>query len=244
MSFLSILKDIFVPTLIVIFCLAAIVFIFVRIPEIFREKEGEPIRHDLKSIQMPLPEDMALILTSDKTTFYPPIPPGCEVFAMITEDGCLIQQKDRREPWPIPLGNLSVVPTGVDGVPFMEERLVLRYSISAREDRYIRTEYRLYVPNLAISPPENRHLAWWSMARGEDSKGPLHSTRKRNPNTREVYFIVKRFDSGKVFLSLYDKAEKTILSENIFVVDSERIYKTCNIGDIVSLHLDNYTLHC
>ncbi|MBR2544095.1 hypothetical protein IKF04_02225 [Candidatus Saccharibacteria bacterium] len=244
MSFLSIPKDIFVPTLIVIFCLAAIVFIFVGIPEIFREKEGEPIRHDLKPIQMPLPEDMALILTSDKTTFYPPIPPECEVFAMITEDGCLIQWKDEREPWPIPLGNLSIIPTGVDGVPFMDERLILRYSISAGGDRYVETKYRLFVPNLAISPPEDRHLAWWFIARGEDSEEPLHSTRKRNPDAREVCFIVKGFDNGKALLSSYDEVEKTILSEGIFVVDSERIYRTCNIGDIVFLRLDNYTLHC
>lgn len=244
MSFLSILKVILIYALIVIFCLAAIVFIFVRIPEIFREKEGEPIRHDLKSIQMPLPEDMALILTSDKTTFYPPIPPGCEVFAMITEDGCLIQWEDEREPWPIPLGNLSVIPTGVDGVPFMDERLISKYSISAGEDRYIRTKYRLFVPTLAISPPEDRHLAWWSMARGEGSEKPLHSTRKRNPDAKEICFIVKDFDNGKALLSLYDKAKKTILGEEIFVVDSKRIYETCNIGDIVSLRLDNYTLHC
>lgn len=240
MSFLSILKVILVSTLIV----AAIIIIFVRIPEIFREKEGEPTRHDLKSIQMPLPENMALILTSDKTTFYPPIPPGCEVFAMITEDGCLIQWKDEREPWPISLRNLSIIPTGVDGVPFMDERPISRYSISAREDRYIRTEYRLYVPNLAISPPEDRHLAWWLMACGESSEKPLHSTRKRNPDAKEICFIVKGFDNGKALLSLYDKAEKTILSKEIFVVDSKRIYRTCNIGDIVSLRLDNYTLHC
>lgn len=240
MSFLSILKVILISTLIV----AAIIIIFVIIPDIFREKEGEPIRHDLKPIQMPLPEDTALILTSDKTTFYPPIPPGCEVFAMITKDGCLIQQKDEREPWPIPLGNLRVIPTGADGVPFMEQRLISRYSISARKDRYIRTKYRLFVPNLAISPSEDRHLVWWSMARGENSEEPLHSTRKRNPNAKEICFIVKGFDNGKVLLSLYDKAEKTILSEKKFVVDSERIYKTCNIGDIVSLRLDNYTLHC
>lgn len=239
MSFLSILKVIFISTLIV----AAIIIIFAIIPEIFREKEGEPIRHDLKPIQMPLPENMALILTSDKTTFYPPIPPECEVFAMITEDGCLIQWKDEREPWPIPLGNLSVIPTGVDGVPFMEERLISRYSISAGEDRYIKTKYRLYVPTLAISP-EDRHLAWWSMARSEGSEKPLHSTRKRNPNAKEICFIVKGFDNGKALLSLYDKAKKTILSEEIFIVDSERIYKTCNIGDKVFLRLDNYTLHC
>ena len=239
MSFLSILKVILISTLIV----AAIIIILVIIPEIFREKEGEPIRHDLKPIQIPFPEDMALILTSDKTTFYPPIPPGCRVFAMITEDGCLIQWKGEREPWPIPLGNLSVTPTGVDGVPFMEERLISRYSISAGEDRYIRTEYRIYVPNLTISP-EDRHLARWSMARGEDSEEPLHSTRKRNPDAKEIYFIVKGFDNGKALLSLYDKAEETILSKEIFVVDSKRIYKTCNIGDIVTLRLDNYTLHC
>lgn len=240
MSFLSILKVILISTLIV----AAIIIIFVIIPDIFREKEGEPIRHDLKPIQMPLPEDTALILTSDKTTFYPPIPPGCEVFATITKDGCLIQWKDEREPWPIPLGCLRVIPTGADGVPFMEQRLISRYSISARKDRYIRTKYRLFVPNLAISPSEDRHLVWWSMARGENSEEPLHSTRKRNPNAKEICFIVKGFDNGKALLSLYDKAEKTILSEKKFVVDSKRIYRTCNIGDIVSLHLDNYTLHC
>lgn len=244
MSFLSILKDIIVPTLIVIFCLAAIVIIFVIIPEIFREKEGKPIRHDLKSIRMPLPEDMALILTSDETTFYPPIPPGCEIFAMITEDGCLIQQKDKKGPRSIPLGDLSVIPTGVDGVPLMDDVHTSRRSIFTGKDHYIKTKYRLYVPNLAISPPEDRHLAWWSMARGEDSEEPLHSTRKRNPNAKEICFIVKGFDNGKALLSLYDKAKTTILGEEIFVVDSERVYRTCNIGDIVSLRLDNYTLHC
>ena len=186
---------------------------------------------------------MALILTSDKTTFYPPIPPGCEVFAMITEDGCLIQWKDEREPWPIPLGNLSIIPTGVDGVPLINEIPTSRRSFFAREDRYVETKYQLFVPNLAISS-EDCHLAWWSMACGEGLEEPLHSTRKRNPDAREVCFIVKDFDNGKALLSLYDKAEKTILSEEIFVVDSERIYKTCKIGDIVSLHLDNYTLHC
>lgn len=244
MSFLSILKGILIPTLIVIFCLAAIVIIFVIIPEIFREKEGKPIRHDLKSIRMPLPEDMALILTSDKTTFYPPIPPRCEIFAMITEDGCLVQQEDGKGPRSIPLGDLGINPTGVDGVPFMDEVPTSRRNIFTGKDHYIKTKYRLYVPNLAISPPEYRHLAWWSMARDEGSEKPLHSTRKRNPDTREICFIVNGFDNGKALLSLYDKAKETILSKEIFVVDSKRIYKTCNIGDIVTLRLDNYTLHC
>jgi hypothetical protein len=243
MSFLSILKIILIPTLIVTLCLVAIIFIFAIIPEKFREKEGKPIRHDLEPIKEPLPEGMILTLTSDETTFYSPIPSECAAFAMITKDGCLIQQKDEREPRLIPLRNLSVIPTGVDGVPFMEERSILRYSIFARGDRYVGTKYQLYVPNLAISP-EDRHLVWWPIVRGKSSTRPLHSTRGRNPVVREVWFIVKGFHEGKVLLSLYNEDEENILNEGTFVVESRRIYETCKIGDKVFLCLDNYILHC
>ena len=241
MSFLSILKDILIPTLIATLCLTAVGFIFVIIPEKFREKEGKPTRHGLEPIQMS-PEGMALMLTSDRTTFYP-IPPRCRIFAMITKDGCLIQLEDEREPRLIPLRYLSVIPTGVDGVPFMVERPILRYSIFARGDRYVGTKYQLYVPNLAISP-EDRHLVWWPIVRGESSTKPLHSTREGDPVTREVCFVVKGFDGEKALLYLYDEDEKIILSEEKFVADSDRICQTCNIGGIVSLSLRNYIIHC
>ena len=237
------LKGILIPTIIITLCLVAIIFIFAIIPEKFREKEGKPTRHDLKPIKEPLREGMILTLTSDGTTFYSPMPPGCEIFVKITEDGCLIRQEDKKETRLIPLRNLSVIPTGVDGVPFMEEIPTSRRSIFTGKDCHIGTKYRLYVPNLAISP-KDRHLIWWRMARGENSTKPLHSTKIRNPVAREVCFIVKGFNEGKVLLSLYDEDEKNILSGETFVVESERIYRMCHRGDKVFLSLGNYILHC
>ena len=234
-----------------ILIIVAIVILFfvliialVNLADKYREKEGEHERTDIIPIRPKDKSATSLMLTNDRTVFGR-IPIGCEAFALAENDSCRINTiKGKRE---LPLNSdLAIIRTGVDGVPFLEKVEFLRFSLLARGDRIVRTEYWLHIPNIAMVQPEKcRGKVYLAMIRGDEQETPLYSTRRRRSSAEKVCFRVKEIESdNRAYLVQYNPSTGIDFSIQPILVTSRRIYETCHPGDQVYLYLDNYILHC
>ena len=241
--FLSIFGSI-VIVIVIVFLLFALVIVLINLADKYREKEGEHERIGIIPIQLENKSDISLMLTNDRT-FFGRIPEGCEAFALAENESCYINtSKGKRE---LPLNSdLVIIRTGVDGVPFLEKVEYLRFSLLTRGDRVVRTKYRLHVPNIAMTQPEEcRWKVYSAMVRGDEQETPLYSTRRRRTNVGKVCFRVKEIESdNRAYVVQYDPNTGIDFSIQPILVTSRRIYETCHPEDRVSLGLDDYILHC
>lgn len=226
----------------IVFILFALVIVLINLADKYREKEGEHERIDIIPIQLEDKSATSLMLTNDRT-FFGRIPEGCEAFALAENESCYINtSKGKRE---LPLNSdLTVIRTGVDGVPFLERVEERRFSLLTRGDRVVRTEYWLHVPNIAMTE-ECRWKVYFAMVRGDEQETPLYSTRRRKANVGTVCFRVKKIESdNRAYLVQYNPKTGIDFSIQPILVTSRRIYETCHPEDRVSLGLDDYILHC
>lgn len=239
--FLSIFGSV-VIVIIIVFLLFALVVVLINLADKYQEKEGEHERIDIIPIQLEDKSATSLMLTNDRT-FFGRMPEGCEAFALAENESCYINTSRGKRGLPLN-SDLTVIRTGVDGVPFLEKVEYLRFSLLTRGDRVVRTEYWLHVPNIAMTE-ECRWKVYFAMVRGDEQETPLYSTRRRKANAGKVCFRVKKIESdNRAYLVQYNPNTGIDFSIQPILVTSRRIYETCHPEDRVSLGLDDYILHC